>query len=379
MIRTLALAAFALSALPAAAQQPAAPRNFAQLQQAFAEKLKAARGAENRRQAEQAAFEAQAKELQSYLEHEAKTDEDRCNARLLLVDTFRILGAKEKAKSALAGLDPANTPVMGIVAAAQFAAELGMQPQRKAWIDAAIAKPAPFEERMALAMHLMSGLREVGLGEKILQDAFGAAKDDEERAKVRWFEAAALREREDRADDAYDKALEALAKEFPATLWGGIAKDRVAASQYAVGQPAVPLSIKTTDGRTIETAKLAGKVVILDFWASWSEHAPAVERFLLDLHGKYAEQGLVVIGISLDEVRAEFDGFVKQHKLPWAQEWDGHGNQCRTALRCNVDDVPNLLVLDRQGRIAGQNLLPTGPDDQKQIEQLVKAALAKQG
>ena len=46
---------------------------------------------------------------------------------------------------------------------------------------------------------------------------------DEERAKVRWYEVAALREREDRADDAYDKAVEALAKEFPKTVYGSIA------------------------------------------------------------------------------------------------------------------------------------------------------------
>lgn len=376
MSRSATLAAF-LSLTPAFAQTPAAPRSFADLQHALADKLKVASKAENRRQAEQAALTAQAGELENFLAHEAKTLDDRCNARLMLVDTYRVLGARDKAKTALGSLDPAQTPVMGIVAAAQVAAELGMDTQRKSWIDAAIAKPAPFEERMALAMHLVSGLREVARGEQILKEAFTAAKDDEERAKVRWYEVAALREREDRADDAYDKAVEALAKEFPKTVYGSIAHDRSRATQHAIGKPPVPLELTTTDGRTIKLSELVGKVVVLDFWASWSEYADSAERFLLQLHEKYGEQGLVVIGVSLDEVRGEFDAFIAKHKLPWPQVFDGRGWQSHTALRYNIEGIPNLMVIDRAGLIAGQNLLPTNPDDQKQIEELVRKVIEK--
>jgi peroxiredoxin len=232
---------------------------------------------------------------------------------------------------------------------------------------------------MALGIHLMTSLREVEKGERIFREAFAAAKDDEERAEVRWYQAAALFEREDRDDEAYYKALETLAKEFPATSWGGIARDRIAAAEHAAGKPPVPLKLATTDGRTIDFPKdLLGKVVILDFWASWSQHAETVERFLHELHRKHADAGLQILGISLDDTRAEFDAFVQREKLPWPQVFEGRGWMSPTALRYNVSAIPNLMVIDKKGRIAGLNLLATLEGDQKRVAALIEAELAKE-
>lgn len=68
-----------------------------------------------------------------------------------------------------------------------------------------------------------------------------------------------------------------------------------------VGRPAPPLSLHTLDGRTISTGSLRGKVVILSFWATWC--APCKEELplLSDYAAQHADQGLQVLGFSLDE------------------------------------------------------------------------------
>jgi len=372
------LASLAALAAPGAAQDDGArKRTLADLRQELAARMRAARDAEKPRAAVQAALEAQARELEQFVAREA-TGDDVHNGRLMLADTWLALRQPDKAKEALAAIDVDKTPALALLAAAELAGAIGMDEHRARLIDAALAKKTPFQERMAIGMHLMTALQEVERGEKVFADAFAAATDDEQRAEVRWYQVAALREREDRDDEAYYKALEKLAREFPDTTWGGIARDRIKAAEHAIGKPPVPLTLTTTDGKTIALADLKGKVVILDFWASWSDHAEEVETFLRDLHETWAEKGLQIVGISLDDTRGDFEGFVSRLKLPWPQVFDGRGWLTHAALRYNVEAIPNVMVLDRAGNIVGHNLLPTNPDERKRIERMVSDAIARQ-
>src|SRR5690606_1541819 len=157
------------------------------------------------------------------------------NGRLLLADILLNTGQEDRAREVLGAIDAKTAPPLELAAAAEMAGMLGMQTERDAWIDAAVAKPAAFEDRMALAMFLMTRLVEVEKGEAIFDAARDAAKDDEERAQVLWYRAAAIREREDLPEGAYEQALEELAKQYPETYWGGVARDRRAAFDLEPG------------------------------------------------------------------------------------------------------------------------------------------------
>ncbi len=367
--------AFTLLLAALTAQDPAPPRTLATLRMGMAERFQTAQRSPQRREAIEKVLADFATELASFLEHEAKGD-DRFNGRLQLVDTYMNLRATDKARTALAALEVDDAPPMALIAGAELATALGMTAQRAAWIDAAIARPAPFEEKVAVGMHLMTSLREVAKGEKIFDDAFAAAKDDEERARVRWYQAAALREREDRADDAYYKAIEKLAADYPTTTWGGIARDHAAAAKHEVGKPPVPLTLQTTDGKTTTLAEHAGKVLVLDFTAAWSDRAPTATESLLRLYADDAARGLAILTISLDDDAAQHAAFVKERKIPWPQVCDGKGWLTHPALRYNIEAVPQAMVIDRQGNIAAMNLLTSDPLDQKRLQEAVEKALA---
>jgi peroxiredoxin len=86
-----------------------------------------------------------------------------------------------------------------------------------------------------------------------------------------------------------------------------------------VGQPAPALDAKDLDGRPVRLAGLKGKVVLLDFWATWC--APCVEELprLKALYDAYHAKGFEVVGVSLDETPGPLAEFVRDRKLPWPQ------------------------------------------------------------
>ena len=103
------------------------------------------------------------------------------------------------------------------------------------------------------------------------------------------------------------------------------------------------------DGKPVSLADFKGKVVILDFWATWC--APCRDEIpgFVDLQKKYADKGLVVIGVSLDEEGAAFvQKFVKQHGVTYPVVL---GNQEVAAAYGDSDALPTTFIIDREGKV----------------------------
>ena len=302
---------------------------------------------------------------------------DRFNARLMLVDYSLSLGKRDKAVSVLTALDSKAAPALTLASAAEFAKHLQLDDQREAWIEAALAKAESFENRMALGMHLMTRLEEVERGERLFEQAFKQADGDEQRAKVRWYQAAALREREDLHGDEYADALRALAEQFGDTYYGSVAGDRLRARDFKVGAKAVPLTLRTLDGKSITLADLAGKVVALHFWATWNGPCEAAAPHLAALHRKYRDRGFSMVGISFDQDPALVKQVAAAHQAIWPQVCDAKGRQTDAALRYNIDGPPRLILIGRDGKIAALSLYPFDAASAADIDKAVEAALAK--
>jgi thiol-disulfide isomerase/thioredoxin len=139
---------------------------------------------------------------------------------------------------------------------------------------------------------------------------------------------------------------------------------------HAVGAECPPIAFTALDGRKVDLKSLRGKVVLVDFWATWC--VPCVWKIpeVKELYQKEHHRGLEVIGISLDREREKLTEFVKKNELAWPQYYDGKDWQNEISDRFGVQAIPQLWLVDRKGNVAAID-----PADLKdQLEKLLAAA-----
>lgn len=132
----------------------------------------------------------------------------------------------------------------------------------------------------------------------------------------------------------------------------------------------IELAFTAVDGRKVDLADLRGKVVLLDFWATWCP--PCVEEVpsVVKTYEKFHDQGFEIVGISLDEDKAALEKFTAEHKMPWPQFFDGKGWENELAQRFHIQSVPTMWLLDKEGKLAD-------PAPRGRLDQAVEAALSK--
>src|SRR5262245_28515817 len=112
------------------------------------------------------------------------------------------------------------------------------------------------------------------------------------------------------------------------------------------GERMPEIGIKDLSGNAVSLASLKGKVVIVDFWATWcgpcKESMPVLEK----LHKKYGSQGLVVVGVSVDEEAANVGPFIKKMKVSFPIV---HDASHKVADRFKPPKMPSSYVIDRKG------------------------------
>jgi thiol-disulfide isomerase/thioredoxin len=133
----------------------------------------------------------------------------------------------------------------------------------------------------------------------------------------------------------------------------------------------VPLELKFTalDGTEVDLAKLRGKVVLIDFWATWCGpcmvELPNVKKVYERLH----PLGFEIVGISLDEDRKKLEAALKNKEVKWPQHFDGKGWEGPLAKRFGITGIPAMWLLDKKGVVKEMNA--RGEDLGKKIEKLL--------
>jgi thiol-disulfide isomerase/thioredoxin len=132
------------------------------------------------------------------------------------------------------------------------------------------------------------------------------------------------------------------------------------------------LAIKGTglQGDTIDSTLYRGKTVLVLFWASWATPVKAELPGLIKAYEKYHGRGLEVIGVNLDNERADVDAFLKATPTDWPQVFEGGGMETRLGIEYGITSVPTMFLVDAQGKVINRNLR-TSAEVERQLEKLL--------
>lgn len=130
--------------------------------------------------------------------------------------------------------------------------------------------------------------------------------------------------------------------------------------------------LKDLEGKPVKLSDFKGKVVLLTFWATWCPPCRTEIPDLIAMQNQYRDQGLVVVGISLDQTgAATVKSFATRMKINYPIVM---GDEKTAEAYGNVEAIPSTFYIDREGNVAGVH---TGGTDKATFEDAVKPLLAK--
>jgi thiol-disulfide isomerase/thioredoxin len=157
-------------------------------------------------------------------------------------------------------------------------------------------------------------------------------------------------------DDAAKKQFEQFVKMKPADD-----PDRQRALRYisepelARARMAPPFSITTTDGQHVSLDELKGKVVLIDFWATWCAPCREALPHMREIAKKFRDQPLVLLSVSLDQDEQKWKDFVAKNEMTWPQYRDG-GFSGPIATLFAVHAIPQTFTIDADGVLQDQHI-----------------------
>jgi thiol-disulfide isomerase/thioredoxin len=113
---------------------------------------------------------------------------------------------------------------------------------------------------------------------------------------------------------------------------------------------------KDLNGKPLSIASYKGKVILIDFWATWCGPCRGEIPNVVATYQQYHGKGFEVIGISLDQDRQKLLDYTRQQKMTWAQYFDGQGWGNKLAAKYGIESIPATFLLDGNGKIIGRDL-----------------------
>ena len=140
-------------------------------------------------------------------------------------------------------------------------------------------------------------------------------------------------------------------------------------AQAKTGEQVPDIQLKDVNGVTQKLSDLKGKVVLIDFWASWCTPCRLSNREMRPIYNSYKKKGFEILGISLDKNEEDWKKAVKGDRIKWLQVTEAGGWEAPVALAWKIEQLPASFLIDKDGKLV--MLDPT----KKQLEAELKKLL----
>jgi thiol-disulfide isomerase/thioredoxin len=149
-----------------------------------------------------------------------------------------------------------------------------------------------------------------------------------------------------------------------------------------------PIAFTAVDGREVDVGKMKGKVVLIDFWATWCGPCIAELPNVKKVYAAYHAKGFEVVGIALEnaslapsdtpeqtaakmaKAKKVLTDFTAKHELPWPQYMDGKYFKTDFAARYNIQGIPAMFLIGQDGKIVSTDA--RGPKLEQEVKRLLK-------
>jgi thiol-disulfide isomerase/thioredoxin len=125
------------------------------------------------------------------------------------------------------------------------------------------------------------------------------------------------------------------------------------------------ITLKDTTGKTVKLSSLKGKVVLIDFWASWCGPCRRANKHLKQLYSKYKDKGLEILSISVDDSQKNWKKAIREDNTSWLHVLD----DMNYANTWGIQYIPTTFLIDKQGNFSAIN------PDIDDLDRLIKKLL----
>jgi len=161
----------------------------------------------------------------------------------------------------------------------------------------------------------------------------------------------------DKFADLYKSLDEGLNKKFASDnnvkMFHGVV---VSMQATTIGQTAPDITLPSPDGKEISLSSLRGKIVLVDFWASWCGPCRKEMPNVVKAYAKFMDKGFEIFGVSLDKEKARWVEAIAKDGITWPQVSDLMEWQSQVVKMYNIQGIPYTVLLDREGKIIAKNL-----------------------
>lgn len=141
--------------------------------------------------------------------------------------------------------------------------------------------------------------------------------------------------------------------------------------KLAIGTPAPEITMDTPDGKSLSLSSLKGKIVLVDFWASWCGPCRAENPNVVKAYNTYKSKGFDIYSVSLDKDLDKWKAAIQKDNLSWPNHVCDFKNwQSPVVQLYNFTGIPSNVLIDKKGNIIAKNL--RGEDLEKKLAEVFK-------